>query len=57
MILGTRSMIFHSEIQAVHTALAQGQLENSLMSLTDSIACIALADELRSLLDAEKKDN
>ncbi|MFS1059271.1 Gfo/Idh/MocA family protein [Enterococcus casseliflavus] len=48
---------FHSEIQAVHTALAQGQLENPLMSLTDSIACIALADELRSLLDAEKKDN
>ena len=25
------------------------------MSLTDSIACIALADELRSLLDAEKR--
>ena len=46
---------FHSEIQSVNTALAQGQLKNPLMSLTDSIAIIALADELISLLDAEKR--
>jgi len=41
---------FHSEIEAVTKALLKGQIEHPLMPFNDSLASIALSDQLKALL-------
>ncbi len=41
---------FHSEIEAVTKALSEGRIEHSLMPFNDSLASIALSDQLKALL-------